>query len=265
MTRDDLIAAFTDAAAGHSEVEALLLGGSLGRGEGDAWSDVDLIVVTPPAAHAGVVEGLRAWAADVAEPVLWRQVYPGLPIFHAVTADYLRYDLTVTLAERIAESADRVRPLVDKVGVVARLAPSRDRPPLSPPAIRDIVEEFLRILGLLPVTVGRADYACLSAGVGLMRQQLQALMVLEQRPVTPPGALAVRRVLPSADLAVLTALAGLPTTTREAGVAASLAVTEVFLRRARPLAASTGAAWPDALEAAVRGHLERELGVGFSA
>lgn len=265
MTRDELIAAFAVAAEGHDGIDALLLAGSLGRGEGDAWSDVDLIVVTPPAMHAAFVEGVRAWAAAVAEPVHWRQVYPGLPLFHAVTADYLRYDITVTTLERVTESADRVRALVDKVGLQARLPVTRERPPVSAAAVFDIVEEFLRILGLLPVAVGRSDYAAVSAGVGLLRQQLQALMVLEQRPVTPPGALALRRVLPSADLATLTALAGHPATTREGGIGANLAVAEVFLRRARPLAAAAGAAWPDALEAAVRGHLARELGVGFSA
>jgi hypothetical protein len=265
MTRDELIEPFAAAAGRHAGIDALLLGGSLGRGEGDAYSDVDLIVVTPPAAHAAFVEAVRAWAADVAEPVLWRQVYPGLPLFHAVTADYLRYDITVTTAERVAESADRVRPLVDKVGIYERLPATRERPPVSAAAVFDTVEEFLRILGLLPVAVGRSDYAALSAGVGLLRQQLQALMVLEQRPVTPPGALALRRALPSADLATLTALAAHPTTTREGGIGASLAVAEVFLRRARPLAAAAGAAWPDALEAAVRGHLARELGIGLSA
>jgi len=77
MTRDDLIAAFTAAAESHDGVDALLLGGSLGRGEGDSWSDVDLIVVTRSSAHAEFVEGVRAWAAGVAAPVLWRQVYPG--------------------------------------------------------------------------------------------------------------------------------------------------------------------------------------------
>jgi len=265
MTRDDLIAGFTAAADAHDGVDALLLGGSLGRGEGDAWSDVDLIVVTPPAAHAAFVEAVRAWAAQVAEPVLWRQVYPGLPLFHAVTAGYLRYDITVTTLERVTESADRVRPLVDKVAALDRLPRSRERPPVSARAVEDVVEEFLRILGLLPVGVGRGDYAAVSAGVGLLRHQLQALMILEQRPVTPPGALALRRVLPCADLATLTGLAGLSATTRETGVAASLAVAEVFLRRARPLAASIGAAWPDALEVAVRSHLARALGVGFSA
>jgi hypothetical protein len=260
MTRDDLIAAFSKAAAEHDAVAALLLSGSLGRGEGDAWSDVDLIVVTPEAAHASFVAGVQAWAARVAEPVLWRQVYPGLPLFHAVTAGYLRYDITVTTLERMTESADRVRPLVDKVGAHSRLPSTREPPPLSARAVCEAAEEFLRVLGLLPVAVGRADYAAAAFGAGLLRQQLQTLMVLERRPVTPPGALAVARLLPPDDVRTLEALSA-PPARREGAIAGSLALAEAFLPRARRLAAESGADWPAALEAAVRGHLRRELGV----
>lgn len=262
MTRDDLIAAFTAAAQGHDGVEALLLGGSLGRGEGDSWSDVDLIVVTPAQAHAGFVEGVRAWAEAVAPAVLWRQVYPGLPLFHAVTADYLRYDITVTTLERVTESADRVRPLVDKVGAHGRLPPPREPPPVSARAVEDIVEEFLRILGLLPVGVGREDWPAVAAGMGLMRHQLQALMILEQRPVAPPGALGLTRLLPPQDLHLLTRLAA-PASNRESGISGSVALADAFLPRARRVAAAAGAAWPEGLEAAVRGHLARELGVAL--
>ena len=154
LTRDDLIADFTVAADRDPAVQALLLGGSLGRGAGDAWSDVDLFLVTPPDEHAAFLERLHTWAAAIAPPVLWRQVYPPWPLFMAVTAGYLRYDITVTTPDRLQESADRVRLLVDKAGLHARLPPSREPPPIAPQAVHDLVEEFLRIQGLLPVALG---------------------------------------------------------------------------------------------------------------
>lgn len=264
MTRDELIVAFADAAERHPDIDALLLGGSLGRGEGDAWSDVDLVVVTPAERHAVFVTDLRAWAGAVAPPVLWRQVYPGLPLFHAVTADYLRYDITVTTAGRVTESADRVRPLVDKAGVQAALPATRDAPPVTAQAVEAAVEEFLRIIGLLPVAMGRRDYAAAASGAELLRQQLQAVMVLAQRPVTPPGALAVSRMLPAEDVRVLEGLAATPAT-RDGAIAGSLALAAAFLPRARRLAGETGAIWPHALEAAVRAHLRRELDIDLPA
>lgn len=57
MTRDDLIAAVVAAARADSRVQALLLAGGLGRGEGDAFSDVDLIAVVAPEDHGGFAAG----------------------------------------------------------------------------------------------------------------------------------------------------------------------------------------------------------------
>jgi hypothetical protein len=264
MTRDELIAGFTVAAEGSEPVEALLLAGSLGRGEGDRWSDVDLIVVTPAEAHARFVASLRGWASAVAPPVLWRQPYTGVPLFHAVTADYLRYDITVAPETYLVESADRVRPLVDRSGVFGRLPRTRAAPPIAPAAVCDLAEEFLRILGLLPVGVGRGDYAAAATGVGLLRQHLQALMLLEQRPVTPPGALAVTRLLTPEDVRTLEAAAGWPAT-RSGAIDGTLSLAAAFLPRARRLAREVGASWPEALEAAVRDHLRRELDLTLPA
>lgn len=263
MTRDALIVAFTQAAIAHADVDALFLGGSLGRGEGDAWSDVDLIVVVQPSAHAAFVGDLRAWVESIAPPVLWRRVYPGLPLFMAVTADYLRYDISVVTPDRAPESADRIRVLADRIGLHARLPASRSAPGISPPALTAIVEEFLRVLGLLPVGVGRREYASAQSGLGLLRQQLQALMVLEARPVTPPGALSISRVLPRGDLEALERL-GEVAASAESIIGQSLACAEAFLPRARRMASDIGADWPQALETAVRDHLKRELGLDLA-
>jgi hypothetical protein len=260
MTRDALIAAFALAAEAHADVDALFLGGSLGRGEGDVWSDVDLILVVGPTAHSAFVGALRAWVEAVAPPVLWRQVYPGVPLYMAVTADYLRYDITVVTPDQVIESADRVRVLADRIGLHGHLPASRPQPATSPAALTAVVEEFLRVLGLLPVGVGRREYASAQSGVGLLRQQLQALMVLEARPVSPPGALSMSRALPRRDLEVLERL-GDVAASAESIIGQSLACAEAFLPRARRLAAAVGANWPQALETAVRDHLKRELGL----
>lgn len=260
MTRDDLIAGFTAAAECDPAVQALLLGGSLGRGEGDAWSDVDLIAVTDGADHGAFVQDLLGWASGIAKPVLWRQVHPPWPLYHAVTAGYLRYDITVTTADRVQESADRVRPLVDKAGVHASLPAARERPPVPPSAVHRLAEEFLRILGLLPVALGRCEYVSAVSGLGLLRQQLQDLMVLEQRPVSPPGALSLARCLPPEDLRTLARLS-VTQPDHEAILQANLDLAAAFLPRARVFAAHAGAAWPEALEAAVRARLVRDLGV----
>jgi len=85
-------------------------------------------------------------------------------------------------------------------------------------------------------------------------------MLLEQRPVTPPGALSLSRHLPPEDLRTLARLS-VTYPAREAILQANLDLAEAFLPRARALADDVGADWPDRLEAAVRTGLRNELGV----
>jgi len=56
--RDRWLRQLVAAAGADRRVRALLLAGSLARGEGDAWSDLDLVVVVSP-------DGLAAFRADV--------------------------------------------------------------------------------------------------------------------------------------------------------------------------------------------------------
>lgn len=260
MTRDELIDAVAARAAGDPRVVALFLGGSLGAGAGDRFSDCDFVLAVGPQAHAAFVAGLQAWVAGFAELALWRQVYPNLPLFLAVTPEYLRFDLTVTVPDRLAGTKAAWRPLHDPDGFYDRLP---ERPPERAPdaaKVAALVEEFWRILGLLPVGVGRGEYVVAVSGVGLLRDQLIALLIEAEAPPTPPGALHLSRVLPAEAMAILERLPP-AAANRKSVIEASFALAAVFQAMARPLAARTGAPWPDALEAAARDHIRRELGL----
>ena len=99
-----------------------------------------------------------------------------------------------------------------------------------------------------------------ATGVGLLRDQLIALMVAETAPAVKPGALGLRRVLPPGDLAILEA-APVVAPNRESVIEASLAYAALFLPRARALCDRIGATWPQTLEDAARAHLKRALGL----
>lgn len=260
MTRDELIEIFAAKAAADERVLALFLGGSLGAGTGDAFSDADFILVAAPPDHGALVAGARDWAGGLAELVLWKTPYPGLPLFCAVTENWGRFDLTVTVPGAVRGAKDRLKPLVDKAGVWDGLPESLPPRPPAPGEIEALVEETLRILGLLPVAVGRAEFVVAATGVGLLRDQLIALMVAETAPPVKPGALGLKRVLPPKDLAILET-APVVAPTRESVTAASLAYAALFLPRARDLAERIGATWPQALEDAARAHLRRTVGL----
>jgi hypothetical protein len=65
--------------------------------------------------------------------------------------------------------------------------------------------EFLRILGLLPVVLGREEYVVGASGAGLARTLLIQLMVEEVAAPGPGGALHLRGLLPVERLVALTA------------------------------------------------------------
>jgi len=260
MTRDDLIRGFAELAQSDPRVQALILGGSLGAGTGDAFSDVDLIVVVPEGDHPGFVDQAREWAGRVAEPVLWRSPYPGLPLFVAVTEDWLRFDLTVTVPGRVLGARTRLKPLMDRAGIWDGLPEALPPRPLDRRYVEETAEEALRIMGLFPVAMGREEYVVAVSGIGLMRNQLIALMVAETEPALPPGALHLKRILPPEDMEVLSSLLPMAPE-RDAVVAANLQMAEVLLARLRRAAERTGAKWPERLEAAARAVWRRDLGL----
>lgn len=264
MTRDDLVAAATAAARADSRVLALLLTGSLATAEHDSYSDIDAVLVVAPADLPDFVAEARSWVETVTEVVLWKQVHPPYPLFHAINPDWLRFDLTIAAPDRLGLSRDRARPLLDRAGIYDALPAHPPASALKPEAVGRIVEEFLRILALAPVPLARRDYVGAVTGAGLLRGLLIELMVAEQNPVVPPGAKSLSRVLPPEAIALLEALPS-PGAARESALAANVAIAEAFLPRAHRLAERTGLTWPQRLETACRDHLRRELGLELNA
>lgn len=264
MTRDDLLAAATEAARADPRVVAFLLTGSLATGDADEHSDIDALLVVASDDLQGMIAEARPWVEALTEVILWRQVYPAHPLFHAITPEWLRFDLTIASPDRLALSRDRAKPLLDRAAIYDALPPHPPARAPRPDAVGRIIEEFLRILALAPVPLARRDYVGAVTGAGLLRGLLIELMVTEQNPVVPPGAKSLSRVLPAADIAVLEALPG-PAASRGSALAANMALAEAFLPRARRLAERTGLPWPHRLESACRAHLRRELDLELKA
>lgn len=241
-------------------VLAAWLAGSRGRGDHDRYSDVDVWLVTADADRAGF---LADWPAtcDRITPTVYRERLGGAPVVTHVTPEWLRFDVSVGVPGDVAgRSGTGLAVLFDRAGLAARLRP--DAPPLAPDPdrIAALATEFLRVLGLLPVVVGRGEYVVGVSGAGLLRTLLVRLMLEDVAVPDRGGALRLVGLLPPDRLAVL---AGLPpaAATRESVVAAHLACARAFLPLGRQLAARTGAGWPAAMEAACRRHLADTLGV----
>jgi hypothetical protein len=205
-------------------VRALRLGtGSLTRGTADPYSDLDLVAEVDDPGSFDAVEALRA-----ATPTVLLRAMPFGAI--AITPDWLRVDLAV------------VRPGED------------GGPPEAPATDVDaLAEEFLRVLGLLPVVVGRGEWIVASDGAWLLRAFLVRLMLAENGERALTGAKRLNEKLTAEQRELVEALPPIAAT-RDAVVAAHLATADAFLPRARALAVR----WPAELEAATRAYLSRE-------
>lgn len=258
--QQSLIDAIRAALADDAEVEAAWLAGSLGAGGGDAFSDVDILALTPTGRASEVARCYAANPAAIAPTVLVNTLFGR--VVSAVTDDWCRFDLSFVEASELARyDRGRLTPLFNRTGLEPANGPA---PPhrIDPAQLATTVAEFYRILGLSVVGLGRAEYIICLSGQELLRRMILDLMLDENGVGANDRGGALRRnpFLTEAQRAELAALPDVKAD-HDGIVAGNLALAAIFLPRARRLAARIGASWPAALEVATRDHLRRHLGV----
>ena len=263
MQHEPLVAALAAGLAAEPGAEALFLAGSHGAGRADRWSDLDFLAVAEPAAQAAIGARWRATLEAEARVVFWNQLPSRGLLLNAITEDWLRLDLHVLPRDGLGPRAKSgLKPIFDRAGIFAALPDDLPAAQPDPRRVSYQIREFLRVLGLMPVGLGRGELVTMVKGTGLLRDLLSDLM-LEDCPLPDRGGiLHLSRLLPPAEMALLRDLPW-PGPERAALIAANLALAEAFLPRARDLARRLDLDWPEAFEAATRRHIERELGIVF--
>ena len=260
MDQQALIQAVTETLKREPTLHGLFLAGSFGRGTADDWSDVDLIALVAPAEQAEFAAEWRSRLHAITPIVFWNELNRGGLIINAISEDWLRCDLSITAPDSLGHRAkDTVKPLIDPHGIYATLP---DSLPLRQPdrgSVHYLIHEFIRMLGLLPVALGRGEYMTMVLGVGMLRGHVESLLMQEVSHPDPGGMLHQSKVLPAEQLEMLKALP-YPGLDREALIAANFAMAQAFFPRARALAERLGLEWPSAFEAATRRRLEATIG-----
>jgi Intracellular multiplication and human macrophage-killing len=244
-------------------VRALWVSGSLARRDADAHSDLDLLAAVADADFDAFAGSWRSWLADITPTVLARPI-PFLPgSFYSLTPACERLDVVLERVSRVPSSFFRSREVVfDRDGLDAQVpAPA---PPAGPDRakVETAIEEPLRYLALFPAVLGRGELLLAQEGYGHMRRRISELFLEMNAPLPTTGVKHWRDKLTDEQYAVLESLPW-PAATREALIDANIAVARALVAHGKPIAEKVGLPWPAELEAAVRAHLRRELGVEF--
>lgn len=243
-------------------VAAIWLGGSLARGNADAFSDVDIAILIDDADVPSFIAQLDRVVDRIGPTVYRRQMRLGEnTILVAITPEWLRFDLGIHATSEIETRSFRhVALLFDRRGFGERLRRAESTEAIPAERFTFIVQEFLRVLGLLPVVIGREEYLVGMEGVVLLRRYLTDFFIAANGIVDRGGALRLNPLLQPEQRSMLAELPPIAPT-RDAVIAGHLACAKRFLPLARELSVERGFAYPDDLARAMIEHLHRSLGV----
>lgn len=198
-----LVARLRDVFEPDQRFRALFVTGSIGRGVGDSFSDVDTLVVVDARSAVAVRDSWDSISSSVGPFLLVKQI-PGAPVFTHVLPGWLRWDVTIVSSDDVPQLvAQHVRVVFDKdQHELADSVPV----PMDQAAAGEVVAEFFRCLALLPVIVGRADPVSGVSGTLLLRQLTTQLMRIVDQPSAAAGALRLRGTISAEHYAALLSL-----------------------------------------------------------
>ncbi|SHF40108.1 nucleotidyltransferase domain-containing protein [Devosia limi] len=243
------------------KVRALYLSGSFGYGLADRYSDIDLLIVTEDGPSDEIAALCRRAISAAGDIVLWwdRSVRPTL--INAITDDWLRVDVEMATSTQLAgRPQNALKVIFDHDGLYDTLPDQVAPPRPDPKFFRWQVEEFIRILGLMPLALGRQEYVIGLTGVFMLRAALIDLLIAEAALPHRGGMLHLNRQITAAQKTLLASMPALEPKA-EAVQHAQLAYAAAFLPRARVMARNIGAEWPERFEAATWANLASKLGI----
>lgn len=261
MHHSEAIATLQAAIVDKPGVRALFLSGSYGTGLEDAYSDIDLVLVAQDGASDEMAALWQAAVGKLGEIVLWWDRNTAPVLINAITADWLRIDVVILKPDQLGHlRQDALKVLFDPDQLYDALPAVTDVSGPGPARARYQFEEFIRILGLLPLADGRGEYINGVLGVFHLRNLLVELMIAQNGVRHRGGALHLNRLITPAQQQVLTALPP-PEPNRDRMIEGHMAYAAAYLPLAREMAVRWQVEWPEKFEAATWANLGRTLGL----
>ncbi|MGW7682635.1 nucleotidyltransferase domain-containing protein [Kribbella sp. NPDC054772] len=249
-----------------SRVLAVYLIGSFATGAADRFSDVDVHLVVADDSTAWFEEHWDDVLRELTGPTVHADRIPGLIGGLGITPDWLHVDLIIhPLASFDRFQYDGVKVLFDRDGTLfpdGDIAPQGGRPgePYWPAGT---VNLFFYFLGNLVTVLGRDERIVANQGVGVVRDQLVALMLAERGVRRTSGAKRLNALLSDEQRAALEAIPAVGTDPADV-IAAHQYICRQFITRGTALAKLTDNPWPTEFVDATLQHLHNHFHLNFT-
>ncbi|GFE66019.1 aminoglycoside 6-adenylyltransferase [Litoreibacter roseus] len=245
-------------------LQALFMAGSHGKGTADAYSDLDFVAVADTE-NANALTGSFKNALEDLQPVIYWSARHGITsLANAVLHDWVRCDLFITSSDKLTHRAqDSVTPLFDPSRIYETLPATLPEATPNPQRINYIINEFIRVLGLTHVGLGRGELVMLTKGCAILRDLTCDLLLETCTLPDRGGVLHLKRLLTPDQMAILEALP-YPGPNRTELIDAVVETSRVFFPLARDMAERAQIDWPEAFQAATLRHLSDNQNITIS-
>jgi len=255
--RQAVVDRFVAACEADERVLAAFLGGSHARGEADAYSDLDLGLITTDAAYEDSLAGLGAFIRRLGEPIFLESF--GRPYIHFfILADGTECELALGREGDFRQiHAGPFHVLLDKTGILRGVAfewPEVDRAEQSE-TLRRLVAWFWHDLAHFTAAIGRGQLWWAQGQLEILRLVCVNLARLDENfAAEADGYEKVEKAVPLERLSPLEAT--VCPLERDAMLRAALAIVRFYRALARPLARAHGIPYPDRLDRIMSDRLE---------
>lgn len=241
----------------HDAMQGIWLTGSYGRNDYDQYSDLDITTCTDnPEAIAQTFFDLCQTDSEI----IFTKNLPSGTTINMINAQWQRCDITFINQQALNHlSQNTIHPIFDPHDLTQSIPETS----ISKNPVVDIqnhTEEFIRMLGLLPVVLHRQEYVVAQSGASLLKEKLIQLMLLINHTQPKRGALSLKKSLSTDQYTMLLNMPAMDTTP-DSIIDVHTYIARHFLPLAKTLYQTHGMEWPHNFEAATLVHLEKELGL----
>lgn len=259
LAREAFLQTLTEKVKADPRFLAVWLEGSLGRGNADRYSDVDVHVLLLEADAQALKPQWEAWLGGVRRLVFFNLLFGGAMV-NGMTVEGLRIDLWPHVDDQIDLDPDRVQVLHAQEGRVSLngMSPAPSREAMQERAL-GLIREFWRCMSLLPAVIGRGENLVALQGLSVELGLVTELLMLEAGAVRDRGVKNLNAYLPEDVRHELESLV-LPQDMTQAGLAAAhVRLAELVRQRGPVIAEKLKFDYPLELERTVQRYVQDEL------